>query len=125
MSDLSNLIDSFTEHQEDIKTVYDNLSWMWKPRETIVETPRAGWPEGTNSAPTNNTIDKAADVITLGTNFYTQLKGLFGLGYPATETQPVSPVKHEVTQGGLQTVTGVNNTTLLIAGAVLLLLLMK
>ena len=101
MSDVSRILDdvlSFAQKPE-IKTVYDNLSWMWEPRATITETPRAGYPEGRDSAPTNITVNRAADVITKGVDFYTQLKGLFGLGYPASEAQPVSPMKHELTAG--------------------------
>jgi len=122
MSDLSDLLDSLKGKEEVVKTVYDNLSWMWKPRETVVATPRAGWPEGTNEANTNTTIDRAADVIKAGTGFYSQLKGLFGLGYPATEPQPTSPVQHEVKPAAA--VAGMSAGTIAVI-AVLLLLIFK
>lgn len=122
MSDLSEGLDWALDNKGTITTIYDNLSWMWKPRETIVETPRAGYPEGTNAANTDNTIERAADVITLGKDFYTQIKGLFGLGYPATETQPVSGVKHEVTPAALPVVAGMSAGTIAIIVIALILL---
>jgi len=129
MSDLSNLLDSFTEHKEEIKTVYDNFSWMWEPRATITETPRAGFPEGQNLAPTDSTIDKAADVVTMGTDFYTQLKGLFGLGYPANEAQPVSPIAHKITEDttppAAPVIAGMSVGTIAVIAVVLLLLIKK
>ena len=136
MSDISNLLSDVLAfgQKPEVKTVYDNLSWMWEPREKIVETPRAGYPDGQDSAATNNTIDKAADVITTGKNFYTQLKGLFGLGYPAVEAQPVSPINHEVTPADLPTPTadgspiklgGLDIKIIAIAGIALLLLMKK
>jgi hypothetical protein len=127
MSDLSNLLDSFSEHKEEIATVYDKFSWMWEPRATITETPRAGFPEGQDSAPTNSTVDKAADVITMGTNFYTQLKGLFGLGYPANVAQPVSPIQHEITKDTTPApvIAGMSVGTIAVIAIVLLFLMKK
>jgi len=122
MSDLSEGLDWALENKGAITTIYDNLSWMWKPRETIVETPRVGYPEGQDSANTNNTIERAADVITMGKDFYTQVKGLFGLGYPATETQPVSGVQHEVTPAALPVVAGMSAGTIAIIVIALILL---
>ena len=78
-----------------ISTVYDNLSWQYEPRSIDQGTPEVGYPEGRDEVHTENTIDKAADVIQMGTNFYEQVKGFFGLGYPATEAQPASPITHE------------------------------
>ena len=131
MSDISNLLSDvldFTQKPE-VKTVYDNFSWMWEPRATITETPRAGFPEGQNSAPTNSTLDKAADVITMGNNFYTQLKGLFGLGYPANVAQPVSPIQHEITKdttpAPVPIIAGMSAGTIAVIAIVLLLLLKK
>jgi len=120
---LSDVLD-FTQ-KEEIKTVYDNLSWMFEPRATITETPRAGYPEGQDTAPTNSTIDKAADVITMGTNFYTQLKGLFGLGYPALDAQPVSPIKQEITQASAPIIAGMSAGTIAVIAIALLFLLKK
>ena len=130
MSDISNLLSDvldFTQKPE-VKTVYDNLSWMWEPRDKITETPRAGYPEGQDTAPTNNTLDRAADVITTGKDFYTQLKGLFGLGYPANEPQPVSPIQHEVTPADLPAapvIAGMTAGTIAVIAIAILFLLKK
>lgn len=99
MSDLSRALDWFGEHPETtniISTVVDVISPNTQPRETISGTPTAGTPEGRDEINLNNVIQNGADVVTQGRNFYDQVKGLFGLGYTPPETQPVSPVTHEV-----------------------------
>ena len=124
---LSDVLD-FAQKDE-VKTVYDNFSWMWEPRATIIETPRAGFPEGQDIAHTNSTVDRSADVVTKGLNFYTQLKGLFGLGYPAADVQPVSPVRHEVTTADLPApapiIAGMSAGTIAVIAIVLLFLFKK
>lgn len=131
MSDLSKGLDWFLDNTDKFQTVYSVISDNLVPRQTIVEKPTAGYPEGVNSAPTNNIINQAADVITQGKDFYTQVKGLFGLGYPATEPQPVSAVKHELTatstpasQTALSLPAGIS-PLMLAAGAIVLLMLLK
>lgn len=79
-----------------IGTVYEQLKETWGPRETIVETPRAGYPEGRDILHTNETASRTADVISAGKKLYEQVKGLFGLGYPQTQTQESTPVEHEI-----------------------------
>lgn len=96
MSDLSQGLDWFLDHSSEISTVVGVLSGDVEPRGIISETPRDGVAEGVDSAPGNNIVDRAADVITQGTDFFGQVKGLLGLGYPAEEPQPVSPISHEV-----------------------------
>ncbi len=131
MSDITRILSDvldFTSKPE-VKTVYDNFSWMWEPRATITETPRAGFPEGQDTAPTSSTVDKAADVVTKGINFYTQIKGLFGLGYPANEVQPVSAIQHEVTPADLPApktyIAGMSAGTIAVIAIALLFLFKK
>ena len=123
MSELSKGLDwVLANPTETINTVAKALSWSVEPRQTIVETPRAGYPEGVDAAPTNSTIERSADVMTKGVDFYQQLKGLFGLGYPATETQPVSPIKKEITPG---TIAGMSAGTIAVIAIALLFLFKK
>ena len=98
MSRLSEGLDWALSNKDTLRTVYDVLKGKdtYEPREVIQETPRVGYPEGQNLAATNNTVDRAAGIVTMGQDFYEQVKGLFGLGYPASNAQPVSPVKHEI-----------------------------
>ena len=127
MSDLSKGLDWFLNNTDTVKTVYNVLSDTVVPRGIIAETPRTGSPDGVDASPTNNIINKAADVLTQGKDFYTQIKGLFGLGYPATEPQPVSAVAHEVTpapQPSISLPAGIS-PLILAAGAVVLLMLLK
>jgi len=79
-----------------VGTLYQQIKGQFQPREVIVETPRAGYPEGQDIMHTNDLSQRCADVVTVGKQLYAQVKGLFGLGYPATEKQPVPGVKHEI-----------------------------
>lgn len=83
-----------------VVTLYDQLSPMWEPRETIVGQPREGYPEGRDVQNLNDIGDKAAAVVTIGkakaSEFVDQIKGLFGLGYTPTQKQPALAVRHEL-----------------------------
>jgi len=126
MSDLSKGLDWFLANPtETIGTVAKALSWSVEPRQTIVEKPRAGYPEGVNAAPVNSTLERSADVITKGVDFYQQLKGLFGLGYPTTETQPVSPIKKELTPATAPVIAGMSAGTIAVIAIALLFLFKK
>lgn len=131
MSDLSNIFESISEfgQKPEVKTVYENFSWMFKPRETITETPRAGYPSGQDAANTNNILNKTADTVTAGMNFFTQIKGLFGLGYDQPEVQPVSPINQEISPATVPMATESNQAIspmiLVAGGAIILLLLLK
>jgi hypothetical protein len=107
-----------------IKTVWDEFSGLLgKKREVIKETPRAGSPEGKDVQNVNDADNRSADVVKvfgyLG-EFLTQMKGLFGLGYPQTTPQPAVGVQTEL--GGLA---GLSVTSLLIIGLILFLLTRK
>lgn len=94
-----------------------------KKREVIVETPRAGAPDGkdvqhvdspgTSGADTQTILTKAGEIIN-------QVKGLLGIGYPQTVPQPVSGVQTEL--GGLA---GLSMGTLAIIGLILYLMTRK
>lgn len=79
-----------------VTTLYNQITWQYEPRGIVAGTPQAGYPEGRDEINTNNIVDRTADVLTAGKSFYDQVKGLFGLGYPANEAQPVSPIKNEL-----------------------------
>lgn len=105
MSDLSRVLDWVDENPDTVQTVANIFSRDTQPREVIAGTPTAGSPEGRDESNVNNVVQRGADVITQGKNLWDQAKGLFGLGYPSTETQPVSPIEHEVTPADLPTPT--------------------
>lgn len=74
-----------------------------KPRETIIEVPRVGYPEGQNAQHTSIDKIKQAGQNVLetikgaGAAMLGQLKGLFNLGYEAPEgRQPVFSIAHEI-----------------------------
>jgi len=94
-----------------------------KKREVIVETPRAGAAEGTNVQHVNDPGTSGGDVQTVLTKageIINQVKGLFGIGYPQTETQPVAGV--QTGAGGLA---GLSMTTLAIIGLIVYLIARK
>lgn len=72
-----------------------------KPRQVIIETPRAGYPEGQDVRHISDIQKAGADVLTqikgFGTNLLEQVKGLFSLAYKGpTGSQPVFSIKHDV-----------------------------
>jgi len=73
---------------EEIKTSAD------APRDTVVGTPRAGYPEGRDEQNLNNNINRGADtaqqLLSMGGQFYDQVKGLFSTGYDQYMKQPVA-----------------------------------
>ena len=124
MDDLDNSLEWALETTKKVTTVYDQLKWMWEPRETIVETPRVGLAEGVDVKNTNIEVNRRADVIELGKQFYAQVKGLFGLGYPSTEKQPVPIVEQgtvDATMPGMSAGMGIGTIAIIAAGAYFLL----
>lgn len=78
-----------------VDTLYSQISNNIQPVNIVEGEPRVGYPEGQNVTNTQNVINRAADTIQSGIGFFEQVKGLFGLGYPSTETQGVSPITTE------------------------------
>ncbi|KPK75273.1 MAG: hypothetical protein AMJ79_11845 [Phycisphaerae bacterium SM23_30] len=118
-------LDWAIEQTKKVTTLWDQIKSTWdKPREVIAEKPRAGYPEGQNLIHYNDEVDRGANVaeqiLVLGKQFYDQVKGLFGLGYPSTGTQPVATVEHEVSLAG-----GLNWGIVLIIAIVLYLVTKK
>lgn len=107
-----------------IGTLWDQLSGLFgKKREVIVEKPRAGSPEGKNVQNVDDTGNRSADVdkvFAYAGQIIDQVKGLFGLGYPQTTSQPAAGVQTEL--GGLA---GLSMGTLAIAALVIWLLTRK
>ena len=105
-----------------ITTLYDQIMGTREPREVIVETPRAGYPEGQDVRHLNETIDKGAEMIEAGKAWiggvYDQVKGLFNLGFDQTGKQPVFSIEHEL-EPTVKIGIGV------IAAAVILILLLR
>jgi hypothetical protein len=96
--------------------LYDKIKGIFSPRETVEGEPRAGTIEGRNEQHTDIEVNRGPDIVTTTKDFYDQVKGLFGLGYPQSQPQPSVPVHHEAA-----TVNGVSLTMpMLIGGAVLL-----
>ena len=93
MDDLNEGLDWALETTKKVTTVYDQLKWMWEPREKIVATPRTGTAEGVDARNTNIEVNRGADVYETAKDFYAQVRGLFGLGYPSNEKQPVPIVQ--------------------------------
>lgn len=93
-------LDWALEQTKKVTTLYDQLSFLWEPRETIIAKPRAGYPEGRNERNLNDLVDRAAEVLKIGKSkageFVNQVKGLFGLGYGQTKKQPVFAIQHEL-----------------------------
>ena len=85
-----------------IRTAVDEFMQAWGlvPRETIIGTPRAGSPEGRDETYWNDLRTRGAQVATvakgLGSQFLDQIKGLLGIGYTPTASQPVFALKHEI-----------------------------
>lgn len=131
MSDLSKGLDWFLDNQGIIETVVNVISPTVSTRDLIPGTPQEGYPEGQDEAHTNNIVERSADVTTRTQDFFDQVKGLFGLGYPASEPQPTSPVSHEVTPAdlpapaGSSILTGISVGTIAMIAIALLLLFKK
>lgn len=81
-------------------TLADELMGVLRPREVIVGTPRAGYPEGQDEQHLNDWTSRAAEVLSLGkslgSDFIKQVKGLFNLGFGQTEAQPGFQIQHEL-----------------------------
>jgi len=105
-----------------VTTLFDQLSGLWKPREVIIETPRAGYPEGQDVRHLNETVEKGAKIIKAGTAWlggvFGQVKGLFNLGFDPTGKQPVFSIEHEL-EPAVKIGIGV------IAAAIILILLLR
>lgn len=104
------------EQTKKATTLYDQLKNLWEPREVINETPREGYPDGKNVQHLNTIQGRGAELYSTVSGIYDQVKGLFNLGFDQTETQPVSPVTHELTPD--------MQTGLIVIGAVILLFLL-
>lgn len=91
-----------TEYVAEVRTVADDFMTMlgMEPRETIVGTPRAGYPEGRDEAHLNALKSKAAAVVQAAKNVSGQLlgqmKGLFNIGFDPSGSQPVFAIRHDI-----------------------------
>ena len=85
-----------------IRTAVDEFmqSWGLAPRETVIGTPRAGYPEGRDDTYWNDLRTRGAQVATvakgIGSQFLDQIKGLMGIGYTPTDQQPVFAIQHDI-----------------------------
>jgi hypothetical protein len=120
---LNTVLDGIGGTVQKISTIWNQIENFGKSPEVVVEKPRAGSPEGTN---VQNVDPKAAyrgaDTITKIQQIYDQVKGLFGLGYPATESQPVAPI---TTEAGSALPFGLSMGALAVIGLVIILIAKK
>ncbi len=90
-------------------------------RETITETPRAGYPAGQDVQHLNDIRQTGASVLSMikgaGGAFMDQVKGLFNLGYPQNTAQPGFTLRHELEPSGKTTI------GLAVAAAVIILVI--
>lgn len=104
--------------------LYDRIKGIFSKGDKVEGTPTAGYPDGATEQNTNLDVNRGADTVTMVKDFYDQVKGLFGLGYPQSQPQPAVELQHESKEAfyANQQV-GVSNKTLLIlaVGAFLLL----
>jgi hypothetical protein len=106
-----------------VVTIWDKIQTIGKSPEVTVETPRAGSPEGVNVQNVDpKAADRGADTITKIQQIYDQVKGLFGLGYPSTESQPTAPV---TTEAGSALPFGLSMGALAVIGLVILFIAKK
>ena len=106
--------------------LYEKIKGIFSKGDTVEGTPRAGTLEGATEQNTNIDVNRGADVYTTAKNFYDQVKGLFGLGYPQTEPQPSVAVQHEAKQAFYANQQlGFDNKTLLLMAVGVFLLLKK
>jgi len=120
---LGDILDSISTNVSKVVTIWDKIQTIGKSPEVVVEKPRAGSPEGTNVQNVDpKAADRAADTITKIQQIYDQVKGLFGLGYPSTESQPTAPV---TTEAGSALPFGLSMGALAVIGLVILLAVKK
>jgi hypothetical protein len=120
---LGDILDSISNNVSKVVTIWDKIQTIGKSPEVTVETPRAGFPEGVNVQNVDpKAADRAADTVTKIQQIYDQVKGLFGLGYPSTESQPTAPV---TTQAGSALPFGMSMGALAIIGLVIILAVKK
>ena len=120
---LGDILDSISTNVSKVVTIWDKIQTIGKSPEVVVEKPRAGSPEGTNVQNVDpKAADRAADTITKIQQIYDQVKGLFGLGYPSTESQPTAPV---TTEAGSALPFGLSMGALAVIGLVILLIAKK
>jgi len=106
--------------------LYDRIKGIFSKGDTVEGTPRTGYPEGAEEQNTQIDVNRGADVVTQALDFYYQVKGLFGLGYPQSEPQPAVEVQHETKQTFYANQqTGMSNMTLAILAAGVAFLLLK
>jgi hypothetical protein len=104
-----------------IRTAADELMELFgvTPRETIPGTPRAGSQEGRDETHYNDLRSMGAMVYEAvqgwGSNFVDQMKGLFGIGYTPTQSQPGFAIRHELSPS--------RGTTIGIAGVIAVLVI--
>ena len=97
---LGGILDWAGENVSKIKTIYDEIKTFGKSDEVIVETPRAGSPEGKDVQNVDpKAVDRMAEVFNTAEKWIAQVKGLFNLGFPQDSPQPTSPVQHEIEPG--------------------------
>jgi hypothetical protein len=120
---LDKVLDQIGGTAQKIGSIWDTIKNIGKSPEVTVEKPRAGSPEGTNVQNVDpKAADRAADTITKIQQIYDQVKGLFGLGYPSTESQPAAPV---TTQAGSALPFGLSMGALAVIGLVILIMVKK
>lgn len=120
---LGDWLDKIGSSVSKVVTIVDQIKTIGKSPEVTVETPRAGSPEGTNVRNVDPlAADRSADTVTKIQNIYDQVKGLFGLGYPSTESQPTAPV---TTQAGSALPFGLSMGALAVIGLVILIAVKK
>ncbi len=85
-----------------VKTIVNDFmqDWGLVKRETVVSTPREGYPAGQDEQHLNDIGQAGANVLTMirgaGGAFLDQVKGLFNLGYPQNSSQPGFVLQHEI-----------------------------
>ena len=106
--------------------LYDVISGIFSKGDKVEGTPRTGYPDGAEEQNTNLNVNRAAEVFTTAKDFYYQVKGLFGLGYPQSEPQPAVVIQHEAKEAYYASQqTGMSNQNLLLLAAAAAFLLLK
>ena len=105
-----------------ITTLYDQIKGMFSKTDVVDAKPKAGYPSGAVEQNTQISVNRSAETASGGAGFYEQVKGLFNLAFPQTETQTVSTSGMPQTPG---TAAGIGIGTLAIGAVILFLLLGK
>ncbi len=115
-------LDWAATQSRNIRTIVDEISGPWAPRETVYGTPQAGYPEGRDERHLNDNAQTGANVWEItkayGQNIIDQVKGLFNMGFPQQGGQPAFGITHEVSPSKGLTV------GLIVAGVVIVLVIL-